>query len=153
MTSDISLTAADERAIRELVRDYGKTWNHHDITAMAALFDDDAHWVNIVGWYWRGKAAVVAGHEGIHRTFFRQTDIEIAEVAIHALAPEMAAAVVLLKVGPFLPPDGVQRPPSEDRLSLILAKRAGKWRITHGHNTVIDPAAKSFDPVQAEATL
>jgi len=46
----------------------------------------------------------------------------------------------------FTPPDGAPRPEGEDCLSLILTKQEGRWRITHGHNTLIDPAAKDFDP-------
>jgi uncharacterized protein (TIGR02246 family) len=89
----------------------------------------------------------VAGHEAIHRTFFQETDIALADVEVRAIAPGVATAVVLLKVGAFTPPDGVQRLESEDRLSLVLTKRDGRWRITHGHNTVIDPRAKPFNPV------
>jgi uncharacterized protein (TIGR02246 family) len=40
-------------------------------------------------------------------------------------------------------------PSDEDRLSIVLTKRDGQWRIAHGHNTVIDPAAKRFDPVNS----
>jgi hypothetical protein len=40
------------------------------------------------------------------------------------------------------------RPSSEDRLSLILTKRSGRWLIVHGHNTVIDQGAQRFDPVK-----
>jgi len=29
----------------------------------------------------------------------------------------------------------------------MLAKREGQWRIVHGHNTVIDPAAQPFNPI------
>ena len=75
-------------------------------------------------------------------------DIELANGEIRAIAPDVAVAVVLLKVGPFTPPDGVRRPASRARLSLILAKREGRWRI-QGHNTVIDPAAQPFDPVKS----
>jgi uncharacterized protein (TIGR02246 family) len=99
----------------------------HDIPAMRELFADDAHWVNIVGWHWPGKSAVVAGHQTIHRTFFQDTGIELLDVAIRAIAPTVAVAVVLLKVGPFTPPDGVSRPESEDRLSFVLTKREGRW--------------------------
>lgn len=143
-----SIGAADERAIRDLVGEYGASWNRHDMAAMAALFADDASWVNIVGWHWPDKAAVVAGHEGIHRSFFHDTDIEIADITLRVLASDIVAAVVLLKVGPFLPPDGMARPASDNRLSLIMANRDGRWRIAHGHNTVIDPAAAPFDPAK-----
>jgi uncharacterized protein (TIGR02246 family) len=147
---NISLaSASDEQAIRAVVREYGAAWNRHDMTTLAELFTDDAHWVTIVGMHWPGKSAVVTGHEAFHRTFFQTTDIELANVEVRVIAPGVAAAIVLLKVGPFTPPDGVRRPASDDRLSLILVKRDGRWRITHGHNTVIDPAAQPFDPVKS----
>jgi len=143
-----SLAAPDEQAIRSVVTAYGTTWNHHDMGAMAELFADNAHWVNIVGWHWPGKAGVVAGHEAIHRSFFHKTDIEIADIENRMIAPDVAVSVVHLKVGPFTPPDGMTRPASEDRLSLVLTKRDGTWRIAHGHNTVIDPTARPFNPVK-----
>jgi uncharacterized protein (TIGR02246 family) len=49
--------------------------------ALAELFVDDAHWINIVGMHWPGKPAVVAGHAAYHRTFFRTTAIEMADDA------------------------------------------------------------------------
>ena len=66
-----SIGLSDEQAIRTVVRAYGACWNRHDMTAMAELFSEDAHWVNIVGWHWPGKPSVVKGHEAIHRTFFK----------------------------------------------------------------------------------
>src|SRR5260370_32805572 len=142
-------SATDEQAIGAVVREYGAAWNRHDMAALAELFTDDAHWVNIVGMHWPGKPAVVTGHEAFHRTFFQTTDIELANIEIRAIAPGVAAAVVLLKVGPFTPPDGAPPPARDDCLSLILTKREGCWRITQGHNTVIDPAAQPFDPVKS----
>jgi uncharacterized protein (TIGR02246 family) len=141
-------TPSDEQAIRSVVLEYGASWNRHDMAALAELFTDDAHWINIVGMHWPGKSAVVTGHEAFHRTFFRATDIELADVEIRPIAGDVAAAVVLLKVDPFTPPDGVHRPNSENRLSMILTKRDGRWWIAHGHNTVIDPAAQPFDPIK-----
>jgi uncharacterized protein (TIGR02246 family) len=146
--SALPATGSDELAIREVLKGYGDAWNRHDMKALAELFDDDAHWVNIVGMHWPGKAAVVRGHEAFHRAFFQTTDIEIADVQIRAIAPGVAAVVLLLKVGPFTPPDGVPRAESDDRLSLILTSHDARWRIAHGHNTVIDPGAQRFDPVK-----
>jgi uncharacterized protein (TIGR02246 family) len=140
---------SDEQAIRSVVREYGASWNRHDMAALAELFTDDAHWINIVGMHWPDTSAVVTGHEAFHRTFFQATDIELADVEIRPIAADVAVAVVLLKVGPFTPPDGVHRPKSENRLSLMLNRRDGRWLIVHGHNTVIDPAAQPFDPVNA----
>jgi uncharacterized protein (TIGR02246 family) len=143
------LSHSDEQAIRAVVEGYQASWNRHDMAALAELFTDDAHWINIVGMHWPGKSAVATSHETYHRTFFQNTDIKIADVEFRTIAPDVAVAVVLLEVGPFTPPDGVPRPESEDRLSLVLTKRNGRWRIAHGHNTVINPAAQPFDPVKS----
>ena len=144
----VSAASSEEEAIRGVLRGYCDAWNWHDMAALAELFSEDAQWVNIVGMHWPGKAAVVAGHEAYHRTFFQNTEIEIADAEIREIAPGVATAVLRLRVGPFTPPDGIPRPESDDRLSLVLTRRSGRWRIGHGHNTVIDAGAQRFDPVK-----
>lgn len=130
------------------MKGYCEAWNAHDMKALAELFVDDAHWINIVEMHWPGKPAVVAGHAAYHQTFFRTTGIEMGHVEIREISPDVAAAVILRKVDPFTPPDGTARPSSEDHLTLILTKRSGRWLIAHGHNTVIDRGAQRFDPVK-----
>ena len=144
----VSEYSVTEEVVVSVVKGYCEAWNAHDMKALAELFVDDAHWINIVGMHWRGKPAVVAGHAAYHQTFFRTTGIEMADVEIREISPDVAAAVILLKVEPFTPPDGITRPSSEDRLSLILTKRSGRWRVAHGHNTVIDHGAQRFDPAK-----
>ena len=114
-----------EEAVGSVVKGYCEAWNAHDMKALAELFVDDAHWINIVEMHWPGKPAVVAGHAAYHQTFFRTTGIEMADVEIREISPDVAAAVILLKVDPFTPPDGTARPSSEDHLTLILTKRSG----------------------------
>lgn len=58
-------TNLDEQAIKDVLHRYGDAWNRHDMKALAELFTDEAHWVNIVGMHWPGKAAVVRGHEAL----------------------------------------------------------------------------------------
>ena len=148
-TNVVSALRSADKSIRAVLQGYRDAWNRHDMRAMAELFDDDAQWVNIVGMYWPGRASVVAGHEAFHRTFFQTTEIDLADAEIRELAPSVAIAVILLKVGAFTPTDGTPRPKSDNRLSLVLTRRSGRWRIAHGHNTVVDPAAQPFDPVNS----
>ncbi len=67
-------------------------------------------------------------------------------------APEVAVAVVTIKVGDFTPQDGKLRTGTQDCLSLVLVRREAGWRIVHGHNTVIDPGAQRLDPVNSGRT-
>jgi uncharacterized protein (TIGR02246 family) len=146
MSEAQALAPADEQAIRAVVKNYEACWNRHDMAAASELFADDAHWVNIVGMYWPGKPAVVAAHKTLHSTFFRTTEQALLDVTVRPIAPDVAVAVAHFQMGAFSPPDGVHRPAAGNRLSFMLAKRERQWRIVHGHNTVIDPAAQPFDP-------
>jgi uncharacterized protein (TIGR02246 family) len=145
----VSAESSEEDAIRAVVKGYCDAWNRHNMKPFADLFTDDAQWVNIVGMHWSRRTAIAAAHEAYHSTFFQATEIEAVEMEIREIAPGVAIAVVLIKVGPFTPPDGIPRPEGDDRLSLVLTRRSGRWRIAHGHNTVIDPGAQRFDPVKA----
>ena len=133
----VSEYSVTEEVVVSVVKGYCEAWNTHDMKALAELFVDDAHWINIVGMHWRGKPAVVAGHAAYHQTFFRTTGIEMADVEIREISPDVAAAVILLKVEPLLARRNYP-PSSEDRLSLILTKRsvlARRSRTQHRHRS------------------
>lgn len=142
-------TFADLDASRAVLIEYQDSWNRHDIVSMEELFADDAHWINIVGMHWQGRAAIIAAHDAFHRAMFRNTELNFIDISIRAITPNVAAAVVEAKVGCFTTPDGTVRPSARNRLSFILTKRDRSWRIAHGHNTVVDPTAERFDPVNS----
>jgi uncharacterized protein (TIGR02246 family) len=140
-------TAEDVAAARALVAAYEDAWNRHDMRALGALFADDAEWVNIVGMWWRDRAALTEAHAAYHATMFKDTPTRLDVGSVRALAPDVLVAVCTVTMGDFTTPDGRVMKDSRDRLSLVLVRRAAGWRIGHGHNTVIDPVAAPFDPV------
>jgi uncharacterized protein (TIGR02246 family) len=148
-TATLAQDASEEKEIRAFVAGYAEAWNRHDMAALADSLADDADWINIVGMHWRGKAAVVKAHDAYHRTFFRNTALDFTDIDLRAIAPDAVVAVVTIRVGNFTPPDGKPRIGTQDRLSLVITKRSGGWRIVHGHNTVIEPGAQRFDPVNS----
>ncbi len=139
--------ASDTSRVRDVVAAYGAAWNAHDMDALAATFADDAHWVNIVGMWWRGKAAVVAAHAAYHDTMFRDVPFTPGAVDVREVAPGVAVAVATMRMGAFTTPDGHPVPAADNRLTLVLAHREGQWLIVSGQNTVVDPVAAAFDPV------
>ena len=46
-------TTADK--VRRLAERYADAWNASDMDAMAKLYADDVHWVNIVGMHWQAR--------------------------------------------------------------------------------------------------
>jgi uncharacterized protein (TIGR02246 family) len=148
----LSLSSADESAVRAVVSEFASTWNRHDMPGMHELDTEDVEWINITGHHWRGKAMVYKGHDTIHRTMCSKSKVSIESSLIRAIAPDVAVAVATIKVGPLTTPSGQEIPELKARGSFILVKHGATWKIAHFQNTTVDPEAEKNDPVTWDAT-
>ncbi|MBA16739.1 MAG: hypothetical protein CMN73_10350 [Sphingomonas sp.] len=138
--------------VRTLVDRYAAAWNGSDMDAMAALYTDDVHWVNIVGMHWQGKAQVDLAHRIFFDIMFHGVPLTLEEIeSVTPLAGGAIVAVVRWAVGAFTTPAGQQRPPSRDRMSLVLVPRGDALAIAHGANIEIDEMAQQSDPIARSA--
>lgn len=48
----------DEIEIRRVQTDQQEAWNRHDAKAYATMFTEDADVVNVLGWWWKGRAEI-----------------------------------------------------------------------------------------------
>ena len=146
VSASLVTSPEDEAAARAVMAAYEDAWNRHDMHAMAALFTEDAEWVNIVGMWWRGRAAIERTHAAFHETMFRDTPMHVDDLAARRIAPDVLVAVVTVAMGTFTTPGGHVMRDTHNRLSVVLVRRGEDWRIAHGENVVIDPQAARFDP-------
>jgi len=51
-------------------------WNNHDMKAFAALFHQDATFVNRFGHYVKGIDEIIALHQPIHETIYSDSTLE-----------------------------------------------------------------------------
>lgn len=123
-------------------------WNREDLDAMFALFTPDAHWVNIVGMHWQGRDAVEKAHRAYFEIMFRGVKQRLlATESLTPLPGGGAVVVARLAVDAFRQPNGVVKPPSEDRLTLVMVPRGDELAIVHGANVAIVAEAQQHDPV------
>jgi uncharacterized protein (TIGR02246 family) len=111
-------------------------WNAHDMAALRALFHDDATFVNRFGHYVRGVDEIVALHQPIHETIYR--DSALANELIDASPVGDDAAIVhfwsRLSTGPAHPAG----PHAVDTLILaVLTRGDGGWRIKALENVTL----------------
>lgn len=145
--------AADEAAIRQVVQQMSTNFTDHHFADMAAYTTPDVSWVNIVGMWWRGRPQVQLAHQQIFDQIFKGVPFKQGEVTVRAVTPDVAVVNVTYEVGAFYPPDGVNRGmnkmgDNEDRLTLVLVKKQGKWLLTAGQNTPVDARAAANDPAR-----
>ncbi len=125
----------DEVQIRNVENGLQEAWNRHDMKAWANLFTEDADFVNVVGWWWLGRAEIERKHTNSHVFLFRESTVTMDEVHIRFLTPQIAVAHVLWSMVGGKKPDGVPAPPRKMIFTQVLQKQAGQWLISAAHNT------------------
>ena len=133
---------AETTAIRELEKQQEDAWNRHDARAYANLFTEEGDCVNVVGWWWKGRAEIEKKLTAAYAFVFRESVLTISDVDVRFPAPEIAIAHVRWSmVGAKTPPNypkvqqGIQ--------TQLLQKQNGRWLIAAFQNTNAIPRHRS----------
>ena len=128
----------DESAIRALETRQQEAWNHHDAKAYASLFAEDGDCVNIVGWWWKGRAEIENKLTDAYVYVFKESTLTITGVDIRFLNPEFAVAHVRWTMTGARTPSGL--PVSQQGIQThLLQKVGGEWLIAAFQNTLSVP--------------
>ncbi|NDQ58672.1 MAG: SgcJ/EcaC family oxidoreductase [Acidipila sp.] len=124
----------DEKAIRDVEIRQQTAWNNHDAREYAKLFPDDGDVVNVVGWWWKGRAEIEKKLTDAFAWVFRDSTLTITEVKVRFLTPQIAVAHVRWTMAGAKTPPNIPEP-KQGIQTQVLEKRAGKWLITAMQNT------------------
>src|SRR5438309_2116348 len=69
----------DDAAIRQVQSRQAEAWNSHDAAAYASLFTLDGDVVNVVGWWWRGRAEIESKLRAAFALVFRDSKLTITD--------------------------------------------------------------------------
>jgi uncharacterized protein (TIGR02246 family) len=126
----------DEQAIETLVREVEHAWNTHDMGRFAACFAEDADFVNVRGWWWRGRDEIERNHALFHETMFRNSTMELERAAVKEVRPDVVVAHVRWRMLDH--EFGGRDQTSEPRVGLwswVIRDREGRPEIVSSHNT------------------
>lgn len=111
-------------------------WNAHDMTALGALFDEDATFVNRFGHYVRGVDEIVAMHTPIHETVYCDSKLENELIDVTRIADGAAVVHFWSRLAA-----GVAHPAGPhvvDTLILaVVTRRNEMWRILALENVLL----------------
>lgn len=126
--------------IQTVISSLAESWNRHDMRAFAAVFTEDADFVNVVGMHWHGRHEIEAKHTATHRTIFRNSTLQILDQSVRFLSPSIALAHVWTQVkGAESLRERVAPEIRRTLFTCLLVKEADRWLITAAHNTDIVP--------------
>jgi len=125
---------AQTKAIRELEKQQQDAWNRHDAKAYANLFSEDGDCVNVVGWWWKGRAEIEKKLTAAYAFVFRESVLTVTDVDVKFPAPEMAIVHVRWTMVGARTPEAIPKP-QQGIQTQLLQKQKGKWLIVAFQNT------------------
>ena len=119
-------------------------WNARDPDALAALFDEDAEFVNVVGLWWHDRESIRKAHAyGLTRIFDRST-LQLGTVRVKRLADDVAVVHARMRLTGQTPIDGVKHPGARTNVfSFVVRRTPDGWRCAAAHNTDVVPGAET----------
>jgi uncharacterized protein (TIGR02246 family) len=127
-------TSDDETSIRQVQALQADAWNRHDAAAYAALFAEDGDCVNVVGWWWKGRAQIDSKLNAAFAFVFHESQLSITDTSVKFLSPSIAIAHVKWTMTGARTPPGMPEPHEGIEIQ-VLQKKSGHWLIESFQNT------------------
>jgi uncharacterized protein (TIGR02246 family) len=125
---------ADELKIKDVETRQAAAWNHHDGNAYAALFTPDGDVVNVVGWWWKGRAEIASKLTAGFAYVFQESTLTITDVKVRFLSPDLAVAHVQWTMTGARTPPNIPEPRQGIEIQ-VLRRVRGNWLIENFQNT------------------
>lgn len=125
---------ADEAAIRQLQAGQQTAWNAHDAKAYAALFTEDGDCVNVVGWWWKGRAEIEKKLTDAYVFVFRESELKVGDIDVRFITPELAVVHTRWTMTGARTPQGLPVPQQGIQTQLVQKHGTG-WLIAAFQNT------------------
>ena len=118
-------------------------WMARDGAALAALFAEDADFVNVVGIWWEDRPAIERAHAYALGSFFAQTRLSAGRVKVRMLGDSTAVVHCRFHLAGQRAPDGSEAAARSTIIIFVLERRAAGWQAVAAQNTDIVPGAET----------
>lgn len=127
-------------------------WNDRNADAIAALFDEDAEFVNVTGLWWHDREAIRRAHAyGLTHIFDRST-LRLGTVRVKKLSETIAVVHARMTLTGQTPVGDVATPGTRRNIFSFVAHRTPSgWSCASAHNTDVVPGETNV--VDAEGRI
>lgn len=115
-------------------------WNRRDAAKIAALFDEDAEFINVTGLWWHSREAIEKAHTYGLTTIFNESQLTLIRTKVKMLADNIAVVQAKMKLDGQTPVGHIQNPETRRNIfTFVVHKQGTEWRCASAHNTDIIP--------------
>jgi uncharacterized protein (TIGR02246 family) len=106
------------------------------MSRFAACFAEDADFVNVRGWWWRGRGEIERNHALVHETIFSDSAMELECASIREVCADVVVAHVKWHmVGHHAGGPTQTSEPRTGIWSWVIRRRNDRLEIVSSHNT------------------
>ena len=131
------MTTENEAAVRGLIREFVDSWNRHDMPTLAALFEEDADFVDVFGNWFKDRIAIEQALTQRHASVFKNSLFAEKDFAVRFVRPDLAIVHSVIELSGATDRQGDQLPPGLGMITAVVQRVAGRWRIIALQNTTI----------------
>ncbi len=129
---------------QDIAAAFAAAWDHGDAAALAALFVDDADFVNVVGLWWTRREQIRHNHAYGFERIFPGSTMTVERMRVRRLGADVAVVHALWRVEGQTGPDGAPLGERRGVLSFVTERRPeGTWLAVSAQNTDIVPGAQT----------
>ncbi|TQV79374.1 SgcJ/EcaC family oxidoreductase [Denitrobaculum tricleocarpae] len=118
-----------------VARAFFDRWNEGDADGIAALFVEDADFVNVVGLWWHDRRAIRKAHDYGFRHIFENARVEITELSVRELTPDIHIVHTVSILDGQTGVGGTEAVQRTAVISMVTHRRSSAFQIVCCHNT------------------
>ncbi|MEM9795968.1 MAG: SgcJ/EcaC family oxidoreductase [Pseudomonadota bacterium] len=126
----------------DFVPAFTAAWMARDGDALAALFAEDADFVNVVGIWWEDRAAIAKAHSYALESFFADTRLVAGRIKRRDLG-DVTILHARMSLSGQRAPDGTEAGSRTTILTFVLQRRPEGWTCVSAQNTDVVPGAET----------
>ena len=126
---------------------FREAWMARDAARLAALFAEDADFVNVTGIRWRTRADIEKAHAYALGSFFSETDLRIGRVDVRRLGDIAIVHARMILTGQKAP-DGTEAGTRRTQIVFVAERRGTGWTCLAAQNTEVVPGAETFEATE-----
>jgi uncharacterized protein (TIGR02246 family) len=130
---------------QDLPAAFASAWMARDAAALAALFTEDADFVNVVGIWWKNRKAIETAHDYALQSFFSQSRLTPGRVKVRRLGDSVAVVHARMTLSGQLDRNGAPSGQRTTILSFVLTQTGDGWLCVSAQNTDVVPGAETFE--------
>lgn len=121
---------------------FTEAWNARRADWLAALFEEDADFINVVGIWWENRADIQQAHDYGLRVIFNESTLKVGKVKVKPLGDGHAAVHARMRLTGQTPQRGAAGV-RNNLFIFVLRKHGDHWLCLSAQNTDIVPGAET----------